>query len=167
MLKHTTVILIAGIVALPVFAAPKTVLLDDFEGELTGWSAGVEVVAADAGHCLHWTPVGDTTPLSISLNFADRGVEMDEWDRLEFRYKILADSINWWGVKIVDAPLGGGLQATYPIPQDEIVIGEWATARITLHPPTYKWGDTPQRYRADHHLPPWVSDRRRGRDSAR
>ena len=136
-------IMILALTAAVAVAEPITQLIDDFEGKLTAWGDGVEIIAADGGHCLRWTPVGDASPLSTRLNFAEREVEMDEWDWFEFRYKVLADAIDWWGVKIIDHPLGEGLQATYQLKPADIPVGEWATARITLHPPMYKWGDTP------------------------
>ena len=124
------------------FAAPIEKLLDDFEAELVGWSEDVQVVAADGGHALSWQPSGKQ-PYFMYLRFHDRGIEMSEWDRLEFRYKLSGAKVGWWGVKIVDHPLADGLQATYQIPREQVQTDVWQSASIELHPPQWIWGETP------------------------
>ncbi len=133
-----------ALIAQPLCAAPVEKVLDDFEGELTGWSEEVEVVAEGEGHVLRWQPSGKQ-PYFVYCRFGDRGVEMSEWDRLEFRYKLTGAEFGWWGVKIVDYPLAGGLQATYQIPRDQVQKGVWQTASIELHPPQWIWGEQPSK----------------------
>ncbi|MFP3904077.1 MAG: alginate lyase family protein, partial [Armatimonadota bacterium] len=49
----------------------------------------------------------------------------------------------WFGVKIVDFPLGDGYSVVYRIPSDDLLTGEWATARLPLDEPVAQWGDEP------------------------
>ncbi len=91
---------------------------------------------------LRWRPTNQE-PHFLNYDYRSRGVEMAEWDRLIFRYRIEAERVDWWGVKIMDHPLADGLQATYRLPESEVVLGEWAEAEIALHPPMWRWGDTP------------------------
>ncbi|GAH36768.1 unnamed protein product, partial [marine sediment metagenome] len=123
-------------------AAPIETVLDDFEGELSGWPDEVEIVASDDGHGLRWQPSGKE-PYFVYFRFGDRGVEISEWDRLEFRYKLSGATVGWWGVKIVDHPLADGLQATYQIPREQVKSDAWQTARIAIHPPQWIWGEQP------------------------
>ena len=122
-------------------AAPVVQTIEDFEGAAPQLPANAQIVAADGNHLLRWQPT-DGQPWFLNLDFS--GVELDEWDQLTFRYRIDgADEVDWWGAKLVDFPLGGGYQVPYRLPQDEVALGEWATAEFTLHPVPDKWGDAP------------------------
>ena len=131
---------ILTLIACRVCAAPVEKVLDDFEGELVGWSEGVEVIAEGEGHVLRWQPSG-RQPFFVYFRFGDQDVEVSEWDRLEFRYKLTGAEFGWWGVKIVDYPLADGLQATYQIPREQVQTDVWQTASIELHPPQWIWGE--------------------------
>jgi len=122
-------------------AAPTVRVIEDFEGEVPALPDAT-VVEIDGNHVLRWEPRMQE-PFFLGYDYRERGIEMTEWDRLVFRYRIEAERIDWWGVKIIDHPLADGLQATYRLPGDEVVLGEWAEADIALHPPMWRWGDTP------------------------
>ncbi len=123
------------------WAAPVAQVLEDFEGDVPALP-GASVVEIDGNHVLRWEPQM-AEPFFLNFEYRGRGIEMTEWDRLVFRYRIEAERVDWWGVKIIDHPLADGLQATYRLPRDEVVPGEWAEADIALHPPMWRWGDTP------------------------
>lgn len=123
-------------------AAPVARVIDDFEGEPPRLTADAQVVEMDGNRVLRWQPTGNE-PLFLNYDFRGRGVEMVEWDRLVFRYRIEADAVDWWGVKVVDAPLAGGFQAPLRVPPREVVLGEWAEASFDLQAELDRWGDNP------------------------
>lgn len=129
-------------------AAPVIRVLEDFEGKVAGWSPALVVVddthqGLKAGRYL---PSAGTGAQSCNFDFHNRGVELSEWDRLVFDYKIEGEGCAWWGVKIVDFPLGDGMQATWQLdgPSD-LTPGVWHTAVIDLHNPRWLWGDKPDK----------------------
>ncbi|MFP4249196.1 MAG: heparinase II/III family protein [Armatimonadota bacterium] len=122
-------------------AAPVVRVVEDFEGEAPSLADEADVVEIDGNRVLRWAPDREE-PWFLDISFS--GVELDEWDRLEFRYRIEgAEAVDWWGVKVVDFPLGDGYQIPYRVPEEDVAIGEWATAEFTLHPIPMKWGDAP------------------------
>jgi hypothetical protein len=125
---------------------PSVVVLDDFEGDSSGWSNAAKVVdgANDGGKALRWQPETKGDPQAVNFSFAGRGVEMSDWDRLLFDYKVDGAGCDWWGVKIVDFPLGNGMQCTWQLADAKsIKPAEWQTAEIDIHNPTWLWGDKP------------------------
>ncbi|MGD9498567.1 MAG: heparinase II/III family protein, partial [Armatimonadota bacterium] len=125
-----------------VCAAPIVQVIDDFEGESPPLHPDAQIIEIDGNHVLRWQPTGNE-PLFLNYDYRGRGVEMVEWDRLRFRYRIEAERVEWWGVKIVDHPLVDGLQAPYQIAPEQVVLGEWAEAAIDLAAPQGRWGETP------------------------
>ncbi len=122
-------------------AAPVTHMIYDFEGELPSLIDDAAIVEMDGNHLLRWTPTVEE-PWFLALAFS--GAEFSEWDRLEFRYRIDgATAVDWWGVKVVDHPLGDGFQVPYRVPTPETALGEWATASFPLQSATERWGDNP------------------------
>lgn len=125
---------------------PPLLVVDDFEGKSSGWSTGAQIVdeGRGGGKALRWQPEPKSTPQAINLNFAGRGIEMNDWDRLLFDYRFEGHGCTWWGVKLVDAPLGDGMQCTWQLAGAESIRpGEWQTAEIEIHNPTWLWGDKP------------------------
>ncbi|MBM3498215.1 MAG: hypothetical protein FJX74_06045 [Armatimonadetes bacterium] len=69
---------------------------------------------------------------------------MEQWDRLLFDYRFDGPGGDWWGVKIIDFPLGGGMQCTWQLADGKSLRpGEWQTAEVQIHSPTWLWGDKP------------------------
>ncbi|MGQ9729848.1 MAG: heparinase II/III domain-containing protein [Candidatus Zipacnadales bacterium] len=129
-----------------VIAQPMSVTLEDFEGELVGWPSGVELVAeAKQGqHALRWQPQPADAPQALNFRFETRGIEMGEWDRLLFDYCFEGPGGQWWGVKIVDFPMGQGMQCTWQLADAKTIQpGEWQTAEVDLRHPMWLWGDKP------------------------
>lgn len=122
--------------------APVVQVIDDFEGETPPLHPDAQVVAIDGNHVLRWQPTG-TEPFFLNYDYRGRDIEMSEWDRLVFRYRIEAEAVDWWGVKVIDHPLGGGLQVPLQVPRGEVVLGEWAEASFNLQGELDRWGDTP------------------------
>ncbi|MGM0493825.1 MAG: heparinase II/III domain-containing protein [Armatimonadota bacterium] len=122
-------------------AAPVLRVVEDFEGEVPELTDDAEIIEVEGNRVMQWAPDREEPWF---LNIAFSGVELDEWDRLELRYRIEgAEEVDWWGVKVVDFPLGDGFQVPYRVPKSEVALGEWATADFTLHPVPMKWGDSP------------------------
>jgi len=128
------------------YAQPMALVLDDFEGRSAGWSTAAEVVEGgkDGTKALRWQPEAKGDPQACNFSFAGRGIEMTEWDRLRFDYRFDGPGCDWWGVKIVDFPLGEGMQCTWQLADRSVIKpGEWQTAEIDLHNPQWLWGDKP------------------------
>ncbi len=128
------------LLAAPAGAAPIVRVIEDFEGDAPAPHSDARIVEVDGDRVLRWEP-SDDEPYFLNFDYGGRDVEMAEWDRLVFRYRIEAEQADWWGVKIIDHPLGEGYQVPYRIPREEVVTGEWAEARLSLHPVTDRWGD--------------------------
>lgn len=130
------------------WAAPVTALLEDAEGKLKGWpgSVAVDPDASQGKASLRWTPDAHANAQSLNFDFAGRGVELSEWDRLVFDYKMPKEGCVWWGVKVVDFPLGDGMQATWQLTDPEVTKpGVWHKAVIDLQHPTWLWGEKPDK----------------------
>ncbi|MBM3473317.1 MAG: alginate lyase family protein [Armatimonadetes bacterium] len=143
-MRHLTalVMLMGGTVC----AQPMALVLDDFEGQSSGWSAAAEVVEGgkDGGKAIRWQPEAKGDPQAINCSFAGRGIEMGEWDRLLFDYRFDGAGCDWWGIKVIDFPLGDGMQCTWQLAgAKSIRPGEWQTAEVDIHNPTWLWGDKP------------------------
>lgn len=148
MMRRTAalVVLVALAAGASVAAAPVVRTLEDFEGRIAGWGGKLEIVseAAQGKNAARWTPEPGEGPRALNFNFADRGVEMSEWDRLCFDYRFEGDSCEWWGVKLVDWPVGDGMQATWQLAaKGDVPVGEWRSAVVNLHQPQWLWGDKP------------------------
>jgi hypothetical protein len=128
--------------------AGVTRTLEDFEGPLVGWpaDAALSADAAQGAKALRWQLADTPDPQFYYFNFADRGVELIEWDRLVFDYRFDGDGCTWWGVKITDHPLGDGMQATW-LTADAGAIrpGSWQTVAIDLQNPQWLWGEQPNK----------------------
>ncbi len=134
-------ILLALAICVGTYAAPVVRVIEDFEGAPPDLPDAATVVEMDGNRVLRWKPERDQ-PWFLELDFS--GTELDEWDRLEMRYRVQgAEKIDWWGVKVVDFPLGDGYQIPYRVPPEEIALDEWTMASIKLHPAPMKWGDAP------------------------
>lgn len=143
---HSYLIVTALFAASVTAAAPVVQTLEDFEGRLTGWGGKTQIVAqASQGEgALEWIPDSGAGPKAANFNFAGRGIEMSDWDRLTFDYRLDGTTCEWWGVKIVDWPLGDGMQATWQIAsKGDVPAGQWRTAAINLGTPQWLWGDKP------------------------
>ncbi len=139
-MRLSAIVLVLSIAA-ACHAAPVVRVIQDFEGDAPRLTDDATIVEADGNHVLRWAP-DRAEPWFLNLDFSD--TELNDWDRLEFRYRIDgASDVDWWGVKVMDFPLGDGLQVPYRIPREEIALGEWATASFDLHSVTDRWGDTP------------------------
>ena len=131
-----------------VWPAPVTRTLEDFEGKLVGWAKGAALSedATQGAKALRWTLDAKPGPKFYHFDFSDRGIEVAEWDRLIFDYKFEQPGCNWWGVKVIDYPLGDGMQATWQIgDKRSITPGQWQTAVIDLQQPQWLWGDKPNK----------------------
>lgn len=121
-------------------------VLDDVENGADRWQESAEVVEDNGNHFVRWKPAGDGAQF-LTFDYPDAGIEMADWDYLTFRYRIQGAEVEWVGVKIIDFPLGDGYSIVYRIPPDDIVTGEWATARLPLDEPVAQWGDEPVKNR--------------------
>ena len=128
--------------------APVVKVLETFEGELTGWSAPAvsDDSAPEGSRVLRWVPPAKPGPQFTYFDYSDRGVEADQWDRLIFDYRFDKPGCNWWGIKLVDHPLGDGMQATWLVGNGpDITPGRWQTAVLNLRSPNWLWGDRPDK----------------------
>ncbi len=138
---RTIVICVLIFAASMAVAAPVVHVIEDFEGEEPALTDDATVIQLDGRNVLRWAPERDQ-PWFLSFRYSD--IEMVQWDRLEFRYRIDgAARVDWWGVKVVDFPLGDGYQVPYRVHPDDLVLGEWATASLPIHPAPRRWGDSP------------------------
>ena len=140
----TIVSLAVAVVSAP--AQPVVRVLEDFEGPLAGWPQDARLTddASEGRQALRWAPSAAGGPQAIAFNIASRAVEMSDWDRLLFDYKVDSPDCGWWGVKVIDFPLGDGMQATWQVNRDTpLTVGQWATASVDLHSPMWLWGERP------------------------
>ena len=142
-MRYLMLVSAVAVLSVPAFGQGMTLVIDDFEGELAGWSAGVELVedATQGQRALRYLAPERDGPAGCMLRLEGRGIEMSDWDRLLFDFRVDGDTCDWFGVKIVDFPLADGMQATWQI--KELAPGEWQAAEIELHKPMWHWGDTP------------------------
>jgi len=90
--------------------------------------------------------VGPGTKHGLRFHFETRGVELAEWGELRFRYKVLTKGWTWFGIKLVDYPVGKGMQATWRLDaRDDLEPGDWREAVIDLTNPMYLWGVKPDK----------------------
>lgn len=141
-MKYLTVAVVMIAILLTASAVADQYVLEDFEGELEGWASGVQVVEMDGNRVLKWTPTG-TGPHFLQFTYDGDAVEMNRWDTLVFRYRIEEATPDWWGVKVIDAPLQDGYTAVYRVPSSDLKTGTWAEARFDLQEPNAVWGDEP------------------------
>lgn len=115
--------------------------LESFEGDLVGWQGTPAIVQDETkGRVLEWRVPPGEEPRSLQFDFSDRNIEMDDWEEILFDYR-LAPVPDWWGIKLVDAPLADGHQATWRVDSKTIRAGQWQTARFPLHSPQWRWGN--------------------------
>jgi hypothetical protein len=74
-------------------AAPVVRMIDDFEGPSPRLTDDAQIIEIEGNHVLRWQPTGNE-PLFLNYDYRGRGVEMAEWDRLAFRYRIEADAVD-------------------------------------------------------------------------
>jgi len=123
---------------------PKT--LEDFEGQLVGWPEGIALSydASQGQKAVRWQPTEGDGPKFHYFDFSSRGVELIEWDRLLFDYKVEGPGCEWWGIKVTDYPLGDGMQATWLVgDSSSLMPGKWQTAEVDLRHPQWLWGNEP------------------------
>ena len=117
--------------------------LDSIKGlEGTG-KASVSRECVQGKGAVRWS-VGAGRGHGLTLSFAGRGIEAAEWGELRFRYKVVAGGWTWFGIKLVDHPVGKGMQATWRLAgREELQPGGWREAVIDLSKPMYLWGNRP------------------------
>lgn len=121
-------------------AAPVVHVIADFESPDAVAPPGGEIVELDGNRVLRWEAVG-RDPEFIDLAYS--GVEAAEWDRISYRWRVDAERLGWWGVKVIDFPLADGYQAVWAVPEDARVTGQWQETSFNLHEPDWRWGDGP------------------------
>jgi len=94
-------------------------------------------------HAVEWrVPKGKSH--GLTFRFDGRGVECADWMEFRFRYKVLTEGWTWFGIKLVDHPVGDGMQATWRIDtRRRLAPGGWREAVLDLKQPMYLWGNKP------------------------
>ncbi len=121
----------------------ERVMLEDFSRP-GRWAKYAQQVAQgpDGSPCALWTVEPGRTRF-FYISWAGRGIEAAEYDLLLFDYRILDEGCTWFGAKLVDWPVAGGMQAVWaaknPAP------GGWRTMVCPLAQPHQIWGEKPDK----------------------
>ncbi len=119
---------------------PVQLVLSDVDKIPGKWS-GVDAAQGRSGKAARFVVDKPGKPCFCSLDYSAAGTEGADWDVLAFDYRISAPGLSWWGVKLVDYPLGGGRQVVLRITDPNLLRpGRWHTARLKLSKPDALWG---------------------------
>ncbi|MBC7289184.1 MAG: alginate lyase family protein, partial [Armatimonadetes bacterium] len=115
-------------------------LLDFEAAPADGWRG--EVVGVEGGKAGRFLVDRSDGPVAASFDYGTLGVEIDEWDELLFDYRFDRPGMAWWGIKIIDPPLGDSRQAVWQISDaTKLEPAKWHTAVVDLRHPQDVWGD--------------------------
>ncbi len=117
----------------------------------TDWPVRHDLVSASDGRDLpNAERVGDGWLWTVQpgepgfLPIAYEGVEASEWDQLAISLRVLDGGLRSLGVKVVDAPLGDGMELWFPAPDAlREPTDEPVEFRAALRKPAALWGQRP------------------------
>lgn len=108
-----------------------------------GGSARLVTDAYEGRFAVTFEPPNDRTGF-LNLNHLDTGVDLSQYDRIAFWWKVEGDGLRDFKIKVRNYPLVGGMEAVYTIHEVGPPPTDWTLATVAVAEPAFDdWGGEP------------------------